>query len=104
MKILFGNITMKMISMARKTTNCYSCNSKSEKLIKYSIDNEKDYWFCEECYYLMTDDDFNILNIKYYILKIMNMTRVGKTIDERINNFIKDMDKTCLLFSLKSRQ
>ena len=34
----------------------------------------------------------------------MNMTRVGKTIDERINNFIKDMDKTCLLFSLKSRQ
>ncbi len=95
---------MKMISMARKTTNCYSCNSKSEKLIKYSIDNEKDYWFCEECYYLMTDDDFNILNIKHYILKIMNMTRVGKTIDERINNFIKDMDKTCLLFSLKSRQ
>ena len=95
---------MKMISMARKTTNCYSCNSKSENLIKYSIDNEKDYWFCEECYYLMTDDDFNILNIKYYILKIMNMTRVGKTIDERINNFIKNMDKTCLLFSLKSRQ
>ena len=61
-----------MISMARKTTNCHSCNCKSEKLIKYSIDNEKDYWFCEECYYLMTDDDFNILNIKYYILKIMN--------------------------------
>ena len=56
-----------MISMARKTTNCHSCNCKSEKLIKYSIDNEKDYWFCEECYYLMTDDDFNILNIKYYI-------------------------------------
>ena len=25
-----------MISMARKTTNCHSCNCKSEKLIKYS--------------------------------------------------------------------
>lgn len=92
-----------MILMAKKTITCHNCKHKSENVIKYSINNEKDFWFCDKCYNKMNNDYFIVLEIKYYILKIMELKRGSNTLNERIEMFICDMNKTILLSILKSQ-
>ena len=52
--------------MARKTSTCFRCKQKTTILKKITIDDEKDYWFCEHCFKEMTEKELNT-SIKYYL-------------------------------------
>ena len=64
--------------MARKTSTCFRCKQKTTILKKITIDDEKDYWFCEHCFKEMTEKELNNLINKYYIMKTLNLKKWAK--------------------------
>ena len=88
--------------MARKTTTCFRCKQKTTILKKITIDDEKDYWFCEHCFKEMTEKELNNLTNKYYIMKTLNLKKMSKVLNERTDAFIENTDTKYLLPILKN--